>query len=198
MSLVTLFVGVLQTLFAPMVLSLTDARTLGLVQSTGATGMVLASLLLGIFGLKRRHAEALLAGLLFAGISMALIGLSTRIAFIGTAFFLFFCTLPFINTGADVLIRSRIPNRRQGRVWGIVGVLSQTGYIAAYGGSGLLADRIFGPLLSEHGRLADTIGRVVGTGPGRGIAFLLVLSGLCIVIVAASASRLRHPLAMEK
>ncbi len=196
-SLLTLFVGVLQTLFAPMMLGLTEAGTLGIAQSAGAVGMLCSSLLLGIFGLKKRPWESLLAGIAVAGFSMSLMGLTPQVFSISAAFFLFFCTLPVINTGADVLIRRRIPNRSQGRAWGIIGVLSQFGYIIAYGSSGLLADRVFGPLLSERGLLSGSLGRIIGTGPGRGIALMLLLSGICVIAVAAFTSRTRKTLAME-
>ncbi|MEH6940415.1 hypothetical protein [Bacillus sp. JJ722] len=69
---------------------------------------------------------------------------------------MFFATLPFVNTSADILIRRNIPYEAQGKAWGIIGVISQLGYIVAYIISGLLADYIFNPLLIEGGILAST------------------------------------------
>ncbi len=183
-SLITFFVGFLQTLFAPMVLSFTDARSLGLAQSISATGMLLSSLLIGVLGIKQRHSVFLLFSLLLAGICMALMGLTTSIVFITFIFFLFFCALPVINTSADVIIRTRIPNGQQGRAWGLIGLLSQIGYIGAYSVSGILADRVFNPLLMENGGLSGSVGRLVGIGPGRGIGFMLVLAGMSVVMVS--------------
>jgi DHA3 family macrolide efflux protein-like MFS transporter len=78
---------------------------------------------------------------------------------IAGAAFLFFAALPFINTSADVLIRKNIPNEAQGRAWGIIGILSQIGYVVAYALAGVLTDHIFNPLLRHGGILASTVGR---------------------------------------
>ena len=187
-SLITFFVGFLQTLFAPMLLSFTDAKTLGLVQSISATGMLLSSLLLGVLGSKGKHSKILLISLAAAGLFMALMGITTNIVFITAVFFLFFCALPLINTSADVLIRTKIPNEQQGRAWGIIGLLSQIGYILAYSTSGVLADRLFNPLLMEHGPLADSVGRLIGIGLGRGIGLMYIVAGMTVVFVTAFSS----------
>jgi len=58
----------------------------------------------------------------------------------------------------------------------------------AYLLSGPLADHVFIPLLDEGGRLAPTaLGRLLGTGPGRGIGLMFVLAGLLVVAVSLGA-----------
>mgnify|MGYP006278236779 CR=1 FL=1 len=183
---VTFFVGVLQTLFAPMMLTLTDARTLGVVQSVSASGMVATSLIIGMFGMPSGLKSRISVSLAATGIALALLGLSSNVAWITVTFFGFFACLPFVNTSAEVLIRAGIPNEMQGRAWGIIGVLSQLGYIAAYLTAGVLADMVFNPLLMPNGLLAASAGRIVGTGPGRGIALMLLLSGLGLLATAAA------------
>jgi hypothetical protein len=180
-SLVTLFVGLLQTLFAPMVLHLTDSRTLGIIQSTSATGMVLCSMLVGTFGMPLRPGKTLSLGLLLGGGALSLMGASTNLVWISGAFFVFYFCLPLVNTGAEVSIRKAIPNEFQGRVWGTVGLLSQLGYISAYLFGGVVAEAVFEPLLLPGGALAATLGAFWGTGSGRGIALMLSLSGVGLI-----------------
>jgi hypothetical protein len=48
--------------------------------------------------------------LMAAGAFMALVGTTTSIAMIMVFCILFFTSLPFVNTCADVLIRIRVPN----------------------------------------------------------------------------------------
>ena len=187
MSLVTFFIGFLQVLFAPMMLSFTDERTLGIVQSTSASGMLLGSILLGAFCIKKNHANILVTSLFLSGIFLSIMGLTKNIPFITVSFFMLFFTLPIIKTTAEVLIRKSIPNSRQGRAWGIIGVISQAGYIIAYVTSGILADNFFTPLFMKEGFLAATAGRLFGTGDGRGIGFMLFLSGISITLSAALA-----------
>ena len=54
-------------------------------------------------------------------------------------------------------------------MWGLVGLISQLGYVAAYAVSGVLADYLMTPLLLPGGKLAGSVGKILGTGDGRGI-----------------------------
>ncbi|WP_241781922.1 hypothetical protein [Paenibacillus sp. DMB5] len=50
--------------------------------------------------------------------------------------------------------------------------------------SGVLADHVFTPLLSDGGLLAGSVGRITGTGSGRGIGLLIILAGLLLSAAA--------------
>lgn len=183
-SLVTFFIGFVQTLLTPMMLSLTDVKMLGIIQSFSSIGLIISSLIIGIFVISTKYTKRLVIGLGFAGYFISMMGITTNIYFIGGAIFLLFAALPFVNTSAEVLIRKTIENEKQGRAWGIIGIISQLGYVVAYSISGILADNIFNPLLVEGGALASTIGRVIGTGQGRGIGLLFIISGMMVVLLA--------------
>lgn len=189
MAFVCFFVGILQTLTSPMVLAVSDAGTVGVMESICAVGMLLGSVFIGIVGIKKNYSTVLCVAGIFSGIFIALAGVNKSIFVTGAGVFLFFLVLPFMNTSADVLIRKNIPNEIQGRVWGIISLLSQTGTVLAYALSGVLADYVFEPLLSDNGILADSIGVLIGTGTGRGIGFMLVLSGICIIPAAFAIGR---------
>ncbi|MGG1637966.1 MFS transporter [Paenibacillus sp. NRS-1760] len=197
MTVVTFYMGILQTLFTPMVLPLSNAKTLGIVQSVSATGLLLGSLFIGVFNVNQRYTRVLSVGLLVAGIFFSLIGVSSNIYVIAAAGFLFFATLPFVNTSADVLIRTNIPNEAQGRAWGMIGVVSQFGYVAAYASAGLLSDHIFNPLMDEGGLLASTVGKWIGSGQGRGIGLLFIISGILVIVLALIMARMKSIRALE-
>lgn len=59
--------------------------------------------------------------------------------------------LPFANTCLDILVRQNIPNEAQGRAWGMIGLISQMGYVLANSIVGVLADYVFDPALREGG-----------------------------------------------
>ena len=191
MSFVCFFVGILQTLTSPMVLAVSNAETVGFMESLCAVGMLLGSVFIGILGIKNNFSTVLCVAGILSGIFIALTGVNKSIFVTGAGIFLFFLALPFMNTSADVLIRKNIPNELQGRVWGIISLLSQTGTVLAYALSGVLADFVFEPLLSDNGVLSDSIGVLIGTGTGRGIGFMLILSGICIIPAAFAIGRSR-------
>lgn len=130
-SLITFYIGFLETLIGPMILSFADAKTLGTFQSVSAVGMLISSLCIGVFTMSKKYASVLVTGLVMCGLSFSLIGVSTNMYLMISAGFLFLASLPFVNMSADVLVRSNISNEKQGRVWGIIGILSQFGFIIA-------------------------------------------------------------------
>ncbi|MBI9031696.1 MFS transporter [bacterium] len=186
-SVVTFFVGIIQTLLTPMLLTITSPKNVGLVQSISASGMLISSLLIGVISFHVEMKRVLIISMFLAGIFMSLLGISTSLIFITVVFFLFFCTLPFINTGAEVIIRRSIVTEGQGRVWGIIGFLSQLGYLLAYLLSGWLAEKVFNPFMNAGGKLATSLRILLGQGPGRGMGLMLILAGLSWIGLALSS-----------
>jgi len=178
MGFMCFFVAFLQTLMIPMALAFADARTVGIMESISAVGMLAGSIIIGVLNIKKNYTGILTASLMTGGLFMTMIGMKTSILWIISSCFLFFTSLPFINTCADVLIRIKIPNDVQGRAWGMISVLTQSGYVAAYAVCGLLADYVFEPMLMEKGVLSGSIGLLIGTGAGRGIGFMFMIVGI--------------------
>ncbi len=182
--IILFFVGLLQSLFVPMLLNLTTIKAVGIIQSISASGILIGSLFIGLFGNKNKHVKILSISLFLSGIFFANLGFSTNIILITLAGFMFFATLPFINTSIEVLIRRNIDNRKQGRVWSIISTITYLGSIIAFAVAGFLADKIFNPLLELDGLLVETAGLIIGSGEGRGIALIFVISGLMISMIA--------------
>ncbi|KZE71609.1 macrolide transporter [Paenibacillus elgii] len=196
-SMVCFYIGLLQSLFGPMVLALADSRTLGIALSLSATGMLVSSLLIGVFGLKQNKVFILSLFLALAGLFYALMGLFPAVTMIIVFGFLFFITLPFVNTSLEVLIRTNVDNENQGRVWSMVYAISQVGFILAFGSAGFLSDHVFNPLLLPDGALSQTVGQFIGTGQGRGIGLLFVLSGLFVALLGLMIGRVKKIKALE-
>ena len=182
--LVLFFVGLLQSLIIPMLLNLTTVKAAGITQSICASGILIGSLFIGVFGNKNKYVKTLSISLFISGIFFANLGFSTNIAYVTLAGFLFFATLPFINTSIEVLIRKNIDNSKQGRVWSIISMVTYLGSIIAFAVAGFLADKIFNPLLEPEGLLSETAGSIIGVGESRGIALMFIISGLMISIIA--------------
>lgn len=96
-------------------------------------------------------------------------GLRENLVLICAAGFGFFTMLPFANNSLDYLVRTNIAEELQGRAWGLIGFLSQIGYVVAYSLSGLLA---------------DGMGSGLQIGVGRGAAAVIMASGVLLAIIA--------------
>ncbi|MNW37901.1 hypothetical protein D3C74_149550 [compost metagenome] len=105
--------------------------------------------------------------------------------------------LPFVNTSLDYLVRININNAVQGRAWALIGIISQLGFVAAYALSGVLADYVFTPLLVDGGLLADSVGRIIGAGKGRGTGFLIIIAGLLLCVTSVILYNLRSVKKLE-
>ena len=168
-SIVTCFMGTFQILAEPMVLDFADSTTLGIVETVCACGMLVSSLILGVKGIKSGYAKILSISLAFMGVTMAAFGFKQNVYWMCTAGFLFFSMLPLTNNCLDYLARTNIPDEKQGRAWGLIGFLSQLGYVVAYGLSGVLADAF-----------AESFGKSIGIGS----AYVVMGSGALLVITA--------------
>lgn len=177
----TFFIGSIQILNGPLILSFADSETLGTVTTIAATGMLVGSFILSVFKIHTRYADTLYGSLILAGVFMIGFALRENIVLITASGFLFFMMLPFANMSLDVLVRTRIDNEHQGRVWGLIGMISQLGYVFAYATLGFVADHVFTPLLNGSTVLADLLRILVGHGSGRGIALTVLVCGALLI-----------------
>lgn len=196
-SFLTLFMGVIQILSLPMILAFSNSSVLGTIETLIACGMLVSSICIGLIKITSRHVELLCLSLFATGLMMVGFAFRQNLYMIGIFGFLFFACLPFSNTCLDYLIRTNTANEVQGRVWSLVGIISQFGYVIAYGFSGLLADYIFTPMLQKDGVLAGSIGVLIGTGEGRGAAFLIIIAGLLICITALILYQIKSVRALQ-
>lgn len=183
-TVVTFLTGVLQVLIVPLVLSFTDPQTLGIIQSVAASGMVIGSLYVGVWSTTGNQYTILSWSLMGAGLFYILIGMSTDTALFMMTALCFFLTLPFVNTSLEVLFRQNISSEMQGRTWALISLVSQAGLLVSLATTGMLADRLFNPLLTRDGYLVETIGQIVGIGPARGSGLMVILSGFFLVMLS--------------
>ena len=89
-SMVTFFIGILQTLLTPMMLNIANASTLGTVLTLSSVGMLLGSMIMGIANINKNYTNMVSISLAIGGFFFALMGVSTSTFFITAAGFLFF------------------------------------------------------------------------------------------------------------
>lgn len=181
-SVVTCFMGSFQILAQPLILAFADSTTLGIGETVCACGMLLSSLFLGARGIRRGYVRLLSLSLLFAGAAMVGFGIWENIYPVCTFGFLFFAALPFANNCLDYLVRTNIADELQGRAWGVIGFLTQIGYVVAYAASGAAADGL-------AARLEISV--------GRGAAAVVVLSGVLLAVTALCLYRAKSVRALE-
>lgn len=175
-SFITLSMGAIQVLSEPMVLDFADSVTLGVTETICACGMLVSGVWLGIVGIKKGYVKVLGVSLCFAGLAMIIFGARDNIVQICIAGFLFFLMLPIANCSIDYLVRVNIREDLQGRAWGLIGFLSQIGYVVAYGVMGVAA---------------DSLAKSMSISIGRGSGYIIMLFGVLLSVLAIIICSLR-------
>lgn len=175
--------GLLVVLIEPMILCYFSPQALGFGKSISALGMVISSVLVSIFGAPKKLVNGLFFFAILQGVGMALTGISTAFWSIVVACFIFFLALPIANSCFSTLWRKKIMIEMQGRLFSVSHLFLRIGLVLGYTVGGPLADYVFEPIMKGKNFISTIIGPVIGTGQGRGIGLLLIISGLVFVII---------------
>ena len=100
---------------------------------------------------------------------------------------------PIINSAYIAILQEKVAPDIQGRIFGLENAITTVTFPIGQLVAGQLADRVFEPALSPGGSLADSLGMIMGTGPGAGIGFSIVLGGV-IAIALGIAGYLIKPI----
>ncbi|WP_019901480.1 MFS transporter [Salinispora arenicola] len=179
--------GIAGVLVQPLILSFATADTLGLLMSVGGAGLFAGSLVMGVWGGPTRRVTAVCGGLAVGGVALVLHAAAPSAWLIGVVAPLFLFTLPIVNSSTMTLIQTKTEPSVLGRVLATARVIGDASVPLAYVLAGPIADGLFEPMLRPEGALADSVGRVIGTGEGRGIALLFAVTGVAMVFLAVLA-----------
>jgi MFS family permease len=171
-------------LFTPMILEMASADILGYISSIISIGMLVGTLIMSIWGGFKRRIYGSYLGESLIGISAVLVGLSSSIPLITAAQFLGALALPITNGSAQAIWQTKVAQDVQGRVFSVRRMIAFSIIPMAYLVTGPLSEKVFTPLLLVGGSAVDSIGRIFGTGPGRGIGLMFSTFGVIYFIIA--------------
>ena len=167
----------------------------GLVLASGGVAMLAGSLLLGARGLPRRRISTLSGAIAAVGVGCWIAAVRPVFALMIVGTVVGLAAVPAVNAAVSTIFHERVPAGMQGRVFGLrFAVGSSLGPVGSLA-TGFVIARVATPAM-DGGVGADTIGRVIGTGPGRGGALVLIVVGAALVVLAAAvaASSVRREL----
>ena len=177
-------------LLAPFILTRTNYNntSLGAVESAGAIGAVIGGLLVSSWpGFRRRINNIFLGEALTGLFTLTLFGLGRTLPFWITFAVLGNIAPIYVNGSSQAIWQSKVAPDVQGRVFSarrmIAWIFGPITPILA----GALADYVTEPAMRSGGFLAKAFGRLVGTGPGSGMALQFVLAGICYMLLVLGA-----------
>lgn len=173
-------------LLIPMVLSRFTADVLGIIQTILGVGMLAGSIVMSAWGGAKRRIPAAIGFIVLAVIGFIIAGMTPNPYLIGVGAFVLMFFVPLASGNSQVVFQTKVARDVQGRVFSVRSAISQSMMPLAFLTAGPLADRFFEPLMSEGGALASTfIGQWLGTGAGRGIGLMFIISGVVAIVTSA-------------
>ncbi|MEV0622778.1 MFS transporter [Nonomuraea sp. NPDC050404] len=165
----------------PMILARTgsDVSVLASVNAGIGAGGIAGGLLLAAWGGPKNRVRGMMIGVVGMCLSAQIVMSAVSGIVAWTAAMLIGALLmPIVNGSMQSIIQTKVPEDRRGRVFGAVMFVSQISSPVAMAFSGPLADRVFEPHAAAGTGLPGLLSPLVGTGPGSGMAAMLLIAGL--------------------
>ncbi len=179
---ITLFLlpGMAFSLITPLVLSFESEKVLGLILSVFGIGSIIGGIFLATWRANQRRMNGILAALSVAGLAAILMGIWENPWTIGLGVFLTGMSFVFVTGLNQVIWQVKSAPEMQGRLFALMGTLAVGGQSLGILVAGPLASRVFQPMLEQGGLLAETMGTLIGIGPGRGMGLMFILIALIV------------------
>lgn len=175
-------------LIGPLILSFGTVSTMGILQTVAGMGMLLGSIIMSAWGGPERRILAVIGFIALGACGLMLIGAyPSAVIVCSGAFLLLFC-VPLASGPSRAIFQAKVAPDVQGRVSATQSMISRSMMPLAFLTVGPLADYVFEPWMQEGGMLGSTfVGALLGTGPGRGMGLMFVLSGAALVLASIGA-----------
>lgn len=155
-----------------------DEAALAAVRTAAGVGGVLGGILLSVWGGPRRKVHGVLLGMALSSLfGSLLLGLGQSVWVWAVSSFVAMAAIPILNGSNQAIWQAKVPPDIQGKVFSSRRLIAWIANPVATLIAGPLVDRWLTPAMMPQGSLAGVFGPVVGTGPGAGIALLLVVTG---------------------
>lgn len=177
------FGGAFVALALPLLLTAVSVEQSGVIIGLTGLGMIVGAVAVGLLPPLQRRIPVLIAADLLCGVAIVLAAIRPSVVLITVGGFLYFFTLVVTNSFSQAVWQLAVPYDLQARVMAIRRAVTWSSLPLSYIVAGPLADRL-SPLVAPGGALADVSAWLVGVGPGRGIALVLLVAGFLKMVVA--------------
>ena len=124
---------------------------------------------------------------LFYSFFIVLAAVTTNLWVVALAILLWHTAIPITNACSTAIWQDKTPADMQGRVFSMRRLLAQFTVPLGDFSAGPLSDYVFEPAMAKGGALAGTFGPLIGSGPGRGIALMMITFALLPLITSLVA-----------
>jgi MFS transporter, DHA3 family, macrolide efflux protein len=185
-----LFIGLSESVMAPMILTRTNSSSSGLaaVESAAAVGGVIGGVIMSVWGSFKRRFHTLVVGwIINALFGMILFGLGRSVWVWIPAVLISLIVYPITGGASQAIWQAKVAPDVQGRVFSARRMIAWLADPITPIAAGLLADKVTEPAMRTQGGFAKAFAWLVGSAPGSGMAVQYVLSGVAFILVVVIA-----------
>ncbi|MEV4490016.1 amino acid adenylation domain-containing protein [Micromonospora coxensis] len=191
-AVLNIFLSPLFILLTPLTMSFGGITEAGQVAVCGGLGAVAGGLLMGMWGGPRRlRMRGILAAAMVLAACSVIPGLRPDLWVVGAGAFAMSLALNVMNGIYFTTVQVKVAQRYHGRVFALNTVISWSTLPLGFGVVAPVGNQIFEPLMADDGPLAGTVGRLLGTGEGRGTALMYVVFAGVMALIVVLARRTR-------
>jgi MFS family permease len=175
-----LFANISFSVLAPMILARTSQNSLvfGTVESVGAIGGVVGGIIISAWGGFKRRVHGVLLGWMLSSISSMFLGFGQSLPVWIVAMAVTSLFIPLVNTSNQAIWQSKVAPDLQGRVFSARRLIAWFTNPISPIIAGTMADFVLEPAMRTQNVFSNFFGGWVGTGPGAGMALLMIFCGL--------------------
>lgn len=181
--------AVVNVLLFALLVPLAGEAGAGLLLSLGGLAMLVSAAAVSARGVPTRRVRALSLTTVAVGGGIALTGLRPSPVVVGVGLAVTLGGAALLSAIAGTLFQTEVAADRQGRLSSLRRVVPEALMPLAVLGVAPLAQRLAEPAMSPTGALANSVGNVLGTGPGRGVALLFVVVGVVVAALGVALGR---------
>jgi MFS family permease len=176
-----------EVLRGPYVLAGQGPEKYGIVESVVSIGTLIGGFLLGVFGQSRRPMAIILGSELLVCLAGILAGAVPVFWLLLVSLFLYNAAVSYCDGTIGYLWQLKVRPELQGRVFALRDTLTMSLMPVGILLFSPVAEFWMEPRLQAGGAWASSIGRIIGTGTGRGIGFLFIVSGIVSIVILGVA-----------
>jgi hypothetical protein len=192
-ALLNLVFAVPMLMMVPLVLSFGSLVDVGWAAVAEAIGALIGGLVMAFWGGPRKRMMVVnIVAIAVGGAFAALSGVHPSLAVAAAGVFGSAVALSIANAIYLTVVQIKVPQRFHGRVFALNQTLMWSTFPLAFALVPPLVDRYLEPLLMPGGALADSLGALIGTGPGRGIGLSFILAGAVMAFGALAGLGIRR------
>lgn len=161
----------------------------GIVLGAGGAAMIAGSVVHAQRGLAPDRVATIMRALVFMSAGLAIAALRPEFVLVTAGITIAFWAVPGVNAATSTIYHERVPASMHGRVFALRSSIGQALRPLGAALAGVTIARVATPSITAGGSLHGTLGRIIGTGPERAPAVVLLA---CAVVLAALAAWMRQ------